>query len=80
MRYQHTLKTFTVEFRETISTPLDREDEEITEILININLQRHNKLGMSKELLTNIVNKATEKLSSYRIFHTSEGLTITGRL
>ena len=78
-RYLQTKRTFTTTYEETVQKPLDEADDVITEVLISINFSRHNKTGVSKELLAHIVDSATTNLSSYKIFHSPVGLTITGR-
>ncbi len=67
-----------IECEETINKPLDKHEDVITEVLIHISLARH-KEGFSLELLNDILDKATANLSSFRIHHTPEGMTITGR-
>ncbi|NIN64201.1 MAG: hypothetical protein GTO63_05780 [Anaerolineae bacterium] len=52
--------------------------DEVTKVMITINLKDHNKLGFSLMLLNEVIGACTEKLASYRIFHSPEGLTITG--
>jgi hypothetical protein len=76
MKYLNTNKKFTVEFEETIELG---GDDDTTKVMVHINIRDHNKYGLSKELLDEIIDRATKTLSTFRIYHSMEGLIIVGK-
>lgn len=79
MKYLQTKRRRQVEYEELVSVPVDGEEDAITEVLINIKLKQYNDRGLSFEMLQDLIIKVTSELSTFRIFHTPDGLTITGR-
>lgn len=78
MKYFQTTKRYRFEFEEVVNKPIDKDDEVVTEVLIHINLHQH-KDGLSWDTLSALIQQSTKQLSAFRIHHTPEGLTITGR-
>jgi len=76
MRYHQTKRVFSFSCEETVDVEIN--DDDITKVMIVINLKEHNRRGFSLGLLTEMVTSLTEPLANYTLFHSPEGLVITG--
>lgn len=78
MRYLQVTKEYTYTYEEVVYKPLDDTENVVTEVLIRLDLDRLAD-GFSLDTLSGMITKATEKLSSFRIFNDPKGLTISGQ-